>query len=309
MSKQPRSGRTRSAITDPGIPLQTTGALDEPSAAAWYESQGARVREHRGRMWVSAPRYLGGGTPGFWVPVAGVAPLQAREIGRPSPGALGYRAVVAEADQASGAAEWEFVNDLPTFDSHRLARDRVRSVRRALERLEFRNLADDPGPLIRSGFALATAAQARVGGHVADNPRLFERRVLDRFAADPQLIVGAFHDDKLVAYAMSHAIGAMAHFTYLCAPKEGMALGASDGLYWCTLKAWSATPGIAGVNLGMKLHERPGITAYKASFGAEPAVLPVIGWVRWPLRPYLRALRPLTASRLGISRQPQQPVT
>ena len=135
---------------------------------------------------------------------------------------------------------------------------------------------------------------------MADNPVKFERRVLDRFAVDPQLVIGAFHDDKLVAYAMSHAVGAWAHFTYLCAPSESMALGASDGLYWWTLKAWSATPGVTGVNLGMKLHERPGITAYKASFGAKPATLPVVGWVRWPLRTYLRTRRPLTASRLGI---------
>ena len=291
--------RSRSPVWDPLPRGQIVEAMDEEAAAFWFQAQGASVRLRQGHWWVNLPRNLGG-TAGFWVPVQGINPLGAEQIGRPHPMALGYRAVVAEPERATGSANWEIVPDINRYDSRCLARDRARGVRRALSNLEFHLLCDDPEPLVRWGPQVAAATSARSGKRVAASGEQFAREICARYEAGPQLVVGAFSGKELVAYAMSHAIDGTAHFTDMHAHDHGLRLGASDGLYWCTLRAWSATPGVTRVDLGMQMVELPGFGSYKASFGARATTLPVVGHVRQPLSHYLRRFRPVTASRLGI---------
>lgn len=274
--------------------------MDGDEAAAWFAAQGAHARSHLGHWWVRRPKHLGGAA-GYWAPVGLIDALPADRISSPSGRAIGYRAVVAEPSAATGMTAWNIIDALPEYGARRLQRDRARRVRNALARLEFQLLADDPEPLLRGGFAAARATAQRSGKPIPDSERTFRREVLDRYAADPQLIVGAFADGQLVAYALSHAVGRTAHFTDVVALDAGRRLGASDGLYWCTLRTWATTPGITRANLGMRLAERPGIEPYKDTFGSRVVPLPVVGDMRWPLGPMLRRWRPATAQRLGIA--------
>lgn len=274
--------------------------MDEAAAAKWFAMQGGGARTFRGRWWVRRPHQLGGAI-GYWVPVGLIDPIPATQIGPPSRRALGFRAIVAEPSRASAFTPWNIVTDLPNYGAQRLQPDRARRVRKALTRLEFRLLSEDPQPLLRSGFAVARATAARSGKPIQGGEAEFRRHVLRRYEADPQLVIGAFADDVLVAYALSHGVGATAHFTDVCTFNDARSAGASDGLYWATLRTWASTAGIERANLGMRLDERPGIEPYKNSFGSEVAQLPVIGNLRWPLGPLVRKLRPLSAQRLGLA--------
>lgn len=303
------SGRTAVSGT-PGSwsppPLRPMSAAE---AAGWYASQGGTAREVRGHWWVRKPAHLGG-APGYWFPADQLAPLAPADVVAPSRAELGYRAVVADAAAANSMQLWEIVDDLPGYGLHRLQNDRMRRVRRALERFEFRTL-EDPEPIFRQGYEVAAASAARTGQLGPRDARDFRRQIEARYRAGSGLVVGAFEGERLAAFALSRGVGQTAHFTGLFTTDDAMRAKASDGMYWCVLLGWSRAPGVHRASLGMHLVERPGLWPYKRTFGAQTVELLAISRLRAPVEKYLRRYRPEAHARLlqaaRAARAPEAP--
>lgn len=267
-------------------------------AAQWLADQGARIASRRGVLWALRPAHLGG-SPGFWTPVAELTPQLPAAIGWPTRRALGLRAVAAEAAAATGQiVNWR-ITDFPQYGAARVSKTRRNEVRRALRNLDYR-LVTDPQPLLAHGWPVAKAAARRSGQALASTEAAFRAWLRERFDAGPQAVVGAFAEDRLVAFALSHGIAEIAYLTHVYIDPSARASEAGSGLYWALLCLWRRCPGVQVVSLGADLPHLVGLRSFKRSFGAEASPLPVVARMRLAVAAYLRLRRPETYARSGV---------
>lgn len=264
--------------------------MDRTTAAAWLASQGAPIEVHDDVAWQR-------GAGRFWGPALVFDPRDAaaRPPKGPSPGYW----LPVRPGQANAHVPWTMVDDLPGYGDHRIPEKKVRHrIRRAANLVECVVL-DRPDLLLRQGWAIAQQANQRSGQPIPASAEAYGDEVRIRFAGDPQVVLAAVRDGRLLAWMLVQAVGPVVSCTKLFIGDEGFHLDIGVLLYWAALSAGSQLPGVVAAGLGPYYPEKPTLAFTKSRLGGHLVDIPVYAHMVPGLRCYLRRARPVTCIRIG----------
>lgn len=258
----------------------------EPEHAAWLREDGRRVREHRGRWWMSL-------RPGFWRPVHFLARLTAVEATKPAPLCWGFQAPLREEDAASAnaSAPMHWVSDLDDFGEQNLSSNRryqLRKSRRLVELVE----ATGPALLREQGYDVLASSLLRT--EYGKTPTRDEYRARVERAVRPgrEFVLAGLVEGRLGGYVTGFAIGPIAYLDDVVIATEALSTQIGIGLQFEFVEICRRSPGIQEVVHGLHAPEDEALSMYKQRIGFPVRHVPARLWLVPGALPLLRRAAP-----------------
>ena len=234
---------------------------DEETFAREQQAAGDSVHFHRG-VWWRGLRY------GFCQPCFPLrlidhrdawphglrAPLGFMHLARPgSPANAVYRSIAREQVHA--------------YSLQQVDKKRRNLVRSALSRLEVRPV-QSLAELAAEGYQVYRSWRERTGwGRSKARPQVFSSWITSAFRRPRRFVLGAYLEDKLVAFMLPCAAHNVAFVSFVASHSSALWAHPNDALYHAFLCIARQTPGITTADMG-PASSKPSLDKFKLDYGA-----------------------------------------
>jgi hypothetical protein len=210
----------------------------------------------------------------------------------------GYYHVVVDGAFSNGSIVVNEISNLKTFQLESLPKNVRHDIRRGLSHLEIRevsNLED----LLRDGYRIYLAWEMRAGSVRATRSRftVFRKWITRSYHHPHNLILGAYHDNRLIAYVMGHAVDGTAGLAKSFTDPDFYHRGASTTLIYAFAQVSKQTPSIRKLCNGLK-STKSSLERYKARLGFQQVSYPAFIHLRMGIRSLVRWWMPDQYRRL-----------
>jgi hypothetical protein len=210
----------------------------------------------------------------------------------------GYYHVVEKGVCSNGSIIVNEIPDLKTFQLESLPKKVRYEIRRGLSQLEIQqvhNLED----LLRDGYRIYLAWERRTGNVRVSRSRfeIFREWITRSYHHPHNLILGAYHENRLVAYVMGHAVEGAADLVKSFTDPDFYHSGPSTTLTYAFAQISAQTPTILKLCNGLR-STKDSLERYKARLGFQQVSYPVFIHLRLGLRSLVRWWMPDQYKRL-----------
>ena len=259
--------------------------LDEAGMAEWHRARGKHVVEHRGRFWVALTR-------GFFQPVHTLASLRRDEATRPAWWCVGFRARLAEGDEAAtGSIPAHLMDRVDRYDLARLSSRRRQQINQALRNLDIVVLRT-PELVLDRGYSIVRQAHTRNPHIPLPDVRTFERDLTLMFVPPRGLVLAALRGDRLLGFATGFAVDALVYHDVVYVGDEGLPHNVSLCLFHALATLAARRGSIRELMHGVHIPEDAGLVEFKRRLGLKVTPLPAHVWFAPGVGPLLRRFRP-----------------
>lgn len=236
------------------------------------------VHRHQGIWWRRA-------RPFFWQPCFPYQridpklawPSRLRSLG-------GYTHLTNERSGSNGMFRAIVHEDLPRYSIASLNRVRRKKIRAGLCSLEIRIVR--PDDLLEAGYDVYVSCHSRIhwGRNKCSRYRFvgWMTRMLQQ---QKRLILGAYYNDRLVAFMLPYACGEILTPSLIVSHSDFLALHPNDVLYHAFLTIGRQTPGSQMADLG-PVSSKPSLDNFKLGYGRVQE-FPSFTWINPAIRPFL----------------------
>jgi hypothetical protein len=222
----------------------------------------------------------------------------------------GYYHVVPNHTFSNGSIVVNEIPSLNTFQLGSLSKKVRYEIRRGLSQLEIRQITnlDD---LLGDGFRIYLSWEMRTGNVRVSRSRFADfREWISRSHRHPyNLILGAYHEDRMVAYVMGHAVGGAANLTKSFTDPAFFNRGSSTTLIYAFGQIGAQTPTIRKLCNGLK-STKESLEQFKSRLGFQHISYPAFIHLRFGLHSLVRRCMPDQYRRLmgQYQQNPRTPV-
>lgn len=274
-------------------------ALDCPHLAPWTLddlarrklAHGHRVHQHDGVWWrgLADQPFCEPLDPFLRLPRSGPRPAAVESL-------LGHRFLTTEPGDANAHYNPMVMEDLSQYRIERLDSRRRACVRRGLRRVTVRPVALDE--LLRDGWQIEDEAYQRNGFHRPPPRAQWERRVRDDYREPVEHhTLGAFVDERLVAFLTWYGVDGDLHLPIIVSGNEGNRRNAIDAMQFELLTA-ARESGRYRRAINTVHTRRASLDAFKESHLFRLRALPARLTFRPLVAPLLRRFRPQLFARI-----------
>lgn len=209
----------------------------------------------------------------------------------------GYYHLVPSEEGSNGVVVANEISDLEGYSLTSLKKKKTR-IQRALSVFRIQRVRV-LGDLLNEGYRVyldwdGRTADVRVR---RSDPVTFCDWMTRSLAHPHLLILGAYYDNRLVAYLMAHAIAGTANINKSFALSEYNQLAPMAALKYSYVKICANSPGVHRAWSGLR-SMKESLERYKAELGFRHVSYPAFIYLRPPIRPMVRWLMPLEYKRL-----------
>lgn len=217
----------------------------------------------------------------------------------------GYYHLVPSGEQGNGVLIANEISDLQGYSLESLKKKRTR-IQRALATFRIQRISDLPD-LLNDGYRVYMDWDGRTSNVRVrrSDPVTFREWVARSLAHPYLLILGAYYEDRLVAYLMARAAGGTADIEKSFTLSEFNQQAPMTALKYAYIKISANSPGVHRAWSGLR-SMKESLERFKSELGFEHVSYPAFIHLTPPIRPFVRWMMPLEYNRL-MGRYPELP--
>jgi len=245
--------------------------------------RGQKIHKHRNVWWREVK-------PFFYMPTWFLSTFKPEEA-RPNPfkSIGGYYHIVPEGSYTNGSICVMFVDQLSEYSLENLSNSRTRyNIRHGLRNVQI-CLVPELEHLLTDGYEVYLSWRHRIGRIYKDrsNPILFRNWITNEYSLPNRLILGAYVDNRLIAFLMGYAVEDTAIMTMLFSHSEYHRLHPVDALFYSFILICKQHPGIKRVCAGLK-GTRSTLNDFKNKHGFKEVIYPAYIKMNPLIRPVVK---------------------
>jgi hypothetical protein len=237
-----------------------------------------RVHHNCGVWWRRA-------RPFFWQPCFTYQPLDPSEAWPSRLLALGgFTHIAKEGAETNGFFRSIVHDNIPNYSIRVVSRERRTKIRQGLAHLTVRML--EPAELLDQGYEVYVSWRNRVGwGRNKGTPHKYKGWIGKVIKQPKRLRVGAFHQNRLVAFMLPFACDGFVVLSYIASHSDSLRLHPNDVLYHTLMTIGRQTRGIRMAEFG-PVSSKESLDKFKLGYGSVRE-FPSYTWINPILRPFV----------------------
>lgn len=196
--------------------------------AEWKQLLGHKIIFKNGIYWEQIRK-------GFYQPIHFLQKLDPEQVQYPSLLSWGVRGAMDEKDRmkANGSSSIYTLENLKTFDFSMFSQKRRENIRRCFKRVEIREIKDE-NILLEQGYDVVKSSMERTKYKklISKESYLKTCNIYVNKGDNSHLVLGAFIDNKLLAYSEMYAVENTAYMMNMMIATEALKYGVSAGLFY-----------------------------------------------------------------------------
>ena len=219
-----------------------------------------KVHFYRGVWWRQA-------RPFFWMPCSPLAQVN-HDVTWPHPlrAVFGFTHLSTLGSPTNCSYSAIVREDPGDYSIGQLSRSRRYAVRKALSHLRV-GVVESMDELLADGYEVYVSCHQRIGwGTDKSNPRAFAMWMGRAFQQPKQIVLGAYRQQKLIAFMLPCAVEKVATPSYVASHSDHLACLPNDALFHAFLCIARQTPGIETVSWG-PVSSKPSLDSFKLHYG------------------------------------------
>ncbi len=234
------------------------------------------VHWHRGCWWKQA-------RPFFWQPSFPYEELDHRQTWPARiRSLLGYTHIAKDNSESNGIFRSIIRNNISSYSMHSLSRERRNKIRFGLRKLQLRLLTTSD--LAEDGYKVYVSCHNRVQwGRNKCAKDIYQRWITKALSQPKRIFLGAYHDDKLIAFALPTSCNGIVSLSYIASHTDSLPLHPNDFLYHAILTIARQTAGIRMAEFGA-VSSKASLNIFKLGYGTV-GEFPSFTWINPILRP------------------------
>jgi hypothetical protein len=237
--------------------------------------------------------------PFFYLPASFMTALVPHQAGPQPWRALGgYYHMVPQGVPGNGMIVTNEVSSPAGYELSSLGRDKRRQIRRALSVLRIGRV-EELNDLLGDGFRIYLDWEKKTKDVRVklSNPAVFNRWITHAFHHPYNLILGAYVENRLVAFLIVDAVEGVGQALKICSDSSFDELTPSSALYYAYVKICGHNEQIHKACAGFRTLI-PSLEHYKSRLGFQHVSYPAFISLRPVIRPLVRWLLPMEYRRL-----------
>jgi hypothetical protein len=210
----------------------------------------------------------------------------------------GYYHMVPEGVTGNGLIVTNEISDLAHYGLESIGRDKRRQIRRGLASLRIRRV-EELNHLLGDGFRVYLDWERKTNDVRVklSNPAAFNRWITRTFLHPYELILGAYAEDRLVAFLIVDAVEGVGQALKICSDSAFDELTPSSALYYAYVKICGQNSQIRKACAGFRTL-KPSLEHYKSRLGYQHVAYPAFISLPPVIRPLVRWWLPTEYRRL-----------
>ena len=196
--------------------------------AEWKQLLGNKIVFKNGIYWEQIRK-------GFYQPIHFLQKLDPEQVKHPSLLSWGVRGAVDDKDRmkANGSSSYYTLENFKTFDFSMFSQKRRENIRKCFNRVEIREIKDE-NILLEQGYDVVKSSMERTRYKrlISKESYLKKCNVYVNKGDNSHLVLGAFQDNKLLAYGEMYAVENTAYMMNMLIATEALKYGVSAGLFY-----------------------------------------------------------------------------
>jgi hypothetical protein len=210
----------------------------------------------------------------------------------------GYYHLVPSGEDTNGVVVANEISDLEGYSLDSVKKKKKTRIQRALATLRIQRVTDLQD-LLNDGYRVYMDwdnRTANVRVHRSDSERF--RQWITRSLAHPHLLIlGAYYEDRLIAFLMARAVGGTANIEKSFSLSEFNHQSPMTALTYAYVKICAKSPGVHRAWSGLR-SMKESLEQYKTELGFQHVSYPAFIHLRSAIRPFVRWLMPVEFNRL-----------